>query len=195
MGLNVNNLIIEFRNEYNFLSNFFEYPIIYKDKEYKTVEHLYQSFKTTDMKERERIRLLPYPGMAKKQGRLLKVREDWGNIKIAVMKLCIDLKFGDLNMAILLLETKNKKLIEGNLWHDTFWGCCMCKRCCGVGENNLGKLLMNKRDSFKTKRTVSGIAKERVLIKRELRKSNIIFDNDLSTKKLNKLFNHLIESL
>jgi hypothetical protein len=32
-------------------------------------------------------------------------------------------------------------LIEGNTWGDTFWGVCN-----GVGENNLGKTLMNVRE-------------------------------------------------
>jgi hypothetical protein len=41
---------------------------------------------------------------------------------------------------MLLLDTSDKVLIEENNWNDTFWGVCN-----GVGENNLGRLLMQVR--------------------------------------------------
>ena len=40
----------------------------------------------------------------------------------------------------MLIKTGNTELIEGNFWGDTFWGICD-----GVGENNLGKILMRVR--------------------------------------------------
>jgi predicted NAD-dependent protein-ADP-ribosyltransferase YbiA (DUF1768 family) len=40
-----------------------------------------------------------------------------------------------------LLATKDIELVEGNHWHDTYWGVCN-----GVGENHLGKILMAYRD-------------------------------------------------
>jgi predicted NAD-dependent protein-ADP-ribosyltransferase YbiA (DUF1768 family) len=43
--------------------------------------------------------------------------------------------------AFLLAATSPAELIEGNTWHDTFWGVCD-----GIGENNLGRLLMKIRD-------------------------------------------------
>lgn len=43
-----------------------------------------------------------------------------------------------------LLETGDGLLIEGNNPHDTFWGACKEK-----GQNNLGKLLMRLRKSYK----------------------------------------------
>lgn len=36
-----------------------------------------------------------------------------------------------------------EELIEGNYWHDTYWGVCE-----GVGENHLGKLLMEIRNEL-----------------------------------------------
>ena len=43
-----------------------------------------------------------------------------------------------------LLDTGNAELIEGNTWRDTYWGVCN-----GIGQNNLGKILMKLRNEFK----------------------------------------------
>ena len=46
-----------------------------------------------------------------------------------------------------LLSTKDRELIEGNFWHDNFWGDCSCKKCQDIeGGNRLGKLLMEIRE-------------------------------------------------
>ena len=39
-----------------------------------------------------------------------------------------------------LVATGNAELIEGNWWKDTYWGVCE-----GIGENKLGKILMQVR--------------------------------------------------
>ncbi len=44
------------------------------------------------------------------------------------------------DLVTLLLGTGKEQLIEGNKWHDTFWGVCD-----GVGSNYLGILLMDLR--------------------------------------------------
>lgn len=45
-----------------------------------------------------------------------------------------------------LLATRNERLVEGNTWHDNFWGECYCPHCENkVGLNHLGKLLMEIR--------------------------------------------------
>ena len=43
-----------------------------------------------------------------------------------------------------LLETGDAILIEGNRYHDTYWGMVD-----GVGENKLGKILMRIREELK----------------------------------------------
>ena len=52
-------------------------------------------------------------------------------------------KFQNPELSKLLLETGDCELIEGNTWGDQFWGVCK-----GVGENNLGKLLMKVREEL-----------------------------------------------
>ena len=48
-----------------------------------------------------------------------------------------------------LLKTENKILIEGNHWHDNFWGSCVCQKCGDRGQNILGLLLMDTREELK----------------------------------------------
>ena len=43
-----------------------------------------------------------------------------------------------------LLGTGDTYLEEGNTWNDTFWGVCN-----GVGENNLGRILMEVREELR----------------------------------------------
>ena len=49
----------------------------------------------------------------------------------------------------MLLDTGDAILIEGNFWHDNFFGSCTCPKCGNKGQNNLGKLLMQIRDEMK----------------------------------------------
>lgn len=51
-------------------------------------------------------------------------------------------KFKDEQLKEMLLSTGNADIIEGNYWHDNFWGQCSCEKCVGKGKNNLGKILM-----------------------------------------------------
>lgn len=45
-----------------------------------------------------------------------------------------------------LLETGNEELIEGNWWHDTYWGVDIKT---GKGQNKLGKILMKVREELR----------------------------------------------
>ena len=49
-----------------------------------------------------------------------------------------------------LLDTGDVELIEGNTWHDNYWGNCTCSKCSGIiGRNQLGKTLMNIREEIR----------------------------------------------
>ena len=54
------------------------------------------------------------------------------------------IKFSDPHLRSLLLATGDAELIEGNWWHDQFWGVCN-----GVGQNQLGKILMAIRNLYR----------------------------------------------
>lgn len=136
--------IDSFVGYHRFLSNFSPHGFYSGDVWYPTNEHYFQAMKTKDEKERLSIVMATSPGEAKKLGRLVTLRSDWDKIKISVMKIGVKNKF-DQNPSIkqLLMETGDAELIEGNTWKDTFWGVCN-----GVGENWLGKILMDLRSFY-----------------------------------------------
>ena len=49
----------------------------------------------------------------------------------------------------MLLQTGDEELVEGNYWHDVYFGVCSCPKCGNKGENHLGKLLMKIRSEIK----------------------------------------------
>jgi predicted NAD-dependent protein-ADP-ribosyltransferase YbiA (DUF1768 family) len=54
-------------------------------------------------------------------------------------------KFSKPEFISLLLNTSNREIIEGNYWHDNYWGSCTCDKCGNKGLNKLGILLMKIR--------------------------------------------------
>ncbi|MHA1815237.1 MAG: NADAR family protein [Candidatus Heimdallarchaeaceae archaeon] len=143
------NVINSFHGEYKALSNFAAALIQYGGKSYPTVEHGYIAAKSFDIRFQERISKLKSTqvGFAKKLGRQIKLREDWDEARIPIMKKLLVQKFTINNYKKLLLSTGDSELIEGNFWHDNFWGNCICSECKNIeGQNNLGKLLMELRE-------------------------------------------------
>lgn len=135
-------MIDRFSGRYEFLSNFSRSKVFYDGYSYPSVEHAFQAAKTTDIDIRERMRLLKTPGEAKRFGREVSLRRDWEDIKVDVMGQLLQGKFSDFMLARRLVATENQELVEGNNWHDNFWGVCTCSRCGRRGENHLGVLLM-----------------------------------------------------
>ena len=142
--------IASFDGKYAFLSNFFYAPFVYEDNIYPTNEHFFQAMKTLDPEERRKIAEAKTPGVAKRLGRKVQLREDWEDIKLDIMRLGLSLKFhAHMHLIEKLIDTGDADLIEGNTWHDNYWGICLCPKCRGVGLNNLGRLLMETRERFK----------------------------------------------
>ena len=125
-----------FRGKYAFLSNFYNAPIKYKDKEYLTSEHLYQACKTDLEDERKWVRSAPTPEEAKRRGKQVTLRSDWNQIKISAMRGILKLKFTQHPDLMKQLKAIHEPLVEDNTWGDKFWG-----RVNGIGHNHLGKLL------------------------------------------------------
>jgi len=133
-----------FKGNYYYLSNMckFDTPIVIDGITYKTAENYYQSMKTLSNSERVYIASIN-PAEAKKHTRTIKIRDDWDKVKLDVMTKIIDIKFNIPIFRYLLLSTKEIEIVEDNYWHDTYWGVCE-----GIGENHLGKILMDKRDKL-----------------------------------------------
>lgn len=138
--------ITSFRGSYAFLSNFSPAPITYEGITYPTTEHFYHAMKTVDINDRKMIAALPSPAAAKKAGYKLKIRPDWEQVKVEIMAAALQAKFQYPELREKLLATGNEQLVEGNVWHDNFWGNCSCPKCWNTpGLNHLGKLLMAVR--------------------------------------------------
>jgi ribA/ribD-fused uncharacterized protein len=133
--------IASFTGKYRYLSNFYIVPISLDGELYRSLEHAYQAAKTWP-ENRANIRLAATPGLAKRLGRSAPLRENWDLIKNQVMLDLLRQKFTG-SLAQQLLATGDAELIEQNDWGDVYWG-----RCDGVGQNWLGKLLMQVRSEL-----------------------------------------------
>lgn len=96
--------------------------------------------------EKEKIRNAPTPKEAKRLGRQTELRSDWESVKDGIMENILRAKFKSKEMRDRLDSTKGHELIEGTLWHDMYWGICICKKHNSTGKNMLGTLLMKIRD-------------------------------------------------
>lgn len=136
--------IDNFDGKYAFLSNFYDAPMVINGITYPTNEHYFQAMKAKNPNEHQYIAAAATPGKAKRLGRQCELRSDWEQIKEQVMWDGLYAKFTQHpQLKQRLLETGDALLIEGNTWHDTYWGMCD-----GKGANRLGTMLMSLREVF-----------------------------------------------
>ena len=138
-------MINTFSGRWRFLSNFYPAKIEYRGIIYPSVENFYVAMKIKEDQVidhkfisvqdcQEMISKIKDPSTVKKLGKVLKVK---------IMEWAVNEKFKDPELEKMLIDTGNEELVEGNWWNDTYWGVCN-----GVGENNLGKILMRVRDKI-----------------------------------------------
>jgi ribA/ribD-fused uncharacterized protein len=132
--------VTSFDGQHTFLSNFYASPMRWHGLDFRTLEHAYQWSKIVPPDAKELVRNAWHPGAAKRLARALPMRPDWDAIKVAVMLDLLRIKFAVPDLRDRLRSTGDAELVEGNTWNDTFWGICR-----GVGENHLGRLLMQVR--------------------------------------------------
>lgn len=139
------NNIKGFFGEYRWLSNYHLSPIEYDGLIYPSSEHVYQALKTDNIDIRKHIISLPCP-IVQKFGQTIDKIDKWDDMKYSFMKIIIHFKFlRNYQLREKLFLTGDKYLEETNHWGDTYWGICN-----GIGENNLGKILMKIREELKT---------------------------------------------
>jgi len=122
--------------------------IVADNELYLSSEHLYQALKSESKKWQKLIRDTEKPektkNLAQKKLKTLLannentflIREDWHDIKIEVMRICVYLKFLQNEDLLNKLKSAEYKFEERNCWGDRFWGTVY-----GAGENWLGKIL------------------------------------------------------
>lgn len=133
-------MIDSFMGKYRFLSNFWEAPVVFEGQMYDNNEAAFQAAKVIDKEQRKQFAHLN-PSEAKRLGRRVKLRSDWEEVKNDVMYAIVKDKFTrNLELREKLVATGDEPLEEGNTWGDRIWGTVN-----GVGENRLGKILMDVR--------------------------------------------------
>ena len=138
-----------FFGQYRWLSNFWICVIKVKWKgemlAFNCVEEAYQACKSTDIGVRMMFQGVgPYE--AKRMGNNLTLRSDWGEARLVVMNFFIRQKFKqNPKLRDKLINTGDAHLEETNTWNDTFWGVSR-----GVGQNHLGKILMDVREELQS---------------------------------------------
>jgi len=131
---------MRFRGYYDFLSNFYPCDIAIGGITFPSSENAYHYFRTNDEDAKKKFIVLP-PAGAKKLAKKCRTKPNWDEIKLGVMRYVCEQKFAQNSyLALLLIDTLGETLIEHNWWGDTFWGVCN-----GIGENHLGKILMDIR--------------------------------------------------
>lgn len=143
-------MITEFKGDYAFLSNFWQglSPVWWEGQDWPTAEHAFQAAKTDHAGARELIRMAMTPAEAKRIGQRVPLDPWWNRKRVPVMLSILVAKFYlASDLAAALDATSDQELIEGNYWHDNFWGNCLCNNCIDKRDvNMLGQLLMIVRE-------------------------------------------------
>lgn len=135
-----------FIGQYNFLSNFYPFPMNYAGIHFYHSEGAYQASKCRHGTDADTIALMVSPTKAKQTGKALqRIHPDWDSMRLSTMESILRIKFSLDNLGLYLLCTGDAYLEETNHWNDTFWGVCR-----GKGENHLGKILMKIREELQT---------------------------------------------
>lgn len=121
---------------------------------FKSVEHFFQHEKyhirdnERNKKYMEMIKNSPSPFDAKRLGRnrSYQIQTNWDIIRNEVMLTALRVKFKNIKLAKLLLDTGDARLIEDS--KDSYWGCGGSSN---LGKNKLGQLLMQVRTELKLK--------------------------------------------
>lgn len=133
---------MKFKNEFYFLSNMYPCELHINGLTFTCAEAAFQSFKVLDKEARKQFQGIS--GFeAKKLGKQVSLRTDWNNIRLDVMLAVLKVKFKQHPELATLLKMINVPIVEDNTWNDTFWG-----RCNGRGNNYLGKLLEQIKETL-----------------------------------------------
>lgn len=147
-------VVKEFKDDYAFLSNFYQADFMWRNQVWPSAEHAFQaakgyclenSYLKDIVKHEEACRTAADPGKAKAIGRKVNLDVDnWNMRRVSYMREIVHAKFtnnlSDFDMVGSLINTGAAMLVEGNDWDDRFWG-----RCNGRGLNILGAILMEER--------------------------------------------------
>ena len=132
--------INNFTGKYEFLSNFYNNPLVLDGVEYSNAEAAFQAQSAADKGSKRKFARLS--GIkAKAYGCRIVQRDDWDEqAQIDAMREVLIAKFKDKELAKKLCNTGNEELINMNQFRDEYWGVTT-----RGGRNKLGEMLMEIR--------------------------------------------------
>jgi ribA/ribD-fused uncharacterized protein len=134
---------------YRFLSNTYPANIVLDGKIYPSVEHAYKAWRWKPESRSYFETCTPLEAIAYNREHAPDgpTQAEWDVIKVPCMTFLEKQKYNAMQNPDLhkkLFDTRGKYLEETNWWHDRFWGVDEY----GVGENMLGKVLMEIREGL-----------------------------------------------
>lgn len=129
-----------FFDEFRFLSNFHVTPVHFNGFDYMSSEHAYMAAKARTQADHDYVHSAKSPAEAKRRGREIQLIDDWDIMKVEIMYMINLNKYSNPVMKQLLATTEERYLEETNWWGDKIWGICD-----GVGQNYLGRVIMEIR--------------------------------------------------
>jgi ribA/ribD-fused uncharacterized protein len=143
---------------YGAFSNLYKSPIEFEGRKYPTAEHAYQAGKALKLEVREWILAAPSPSLAAMAAHGLytwDIVPNWNEIKFDRMRRVLLAKFTQhAHLRELLVQTGDKRLVEAGSVNNAvnrLWG-----EVYGVGQNMLGQMLMELRETFLAELARSG---------------------------------------
>lgn len=128
-----------FADDWAFLSNLYPSPVEWRDMLFPSVENAFQAAKTDDRTAWQTLTTLS-PADSASFGRMVALRPQWDDEKLAVMAGLLALKYEIPALRRRLVATGSRPLLNVNWWGDRFWG-----QVGHDGANHLGRLLMDLR--------------------------------------------------
>lgn len=143
-------MIGPFREEYDFLSNFYLSPFIVGTAWFGSAEHYFQAGKMTTLEDFNRVVVASTPREAKQIARSLPMHPGFEAVKRAHMLTGVTAKFVQHeDLRARLVATGDEQLVEVNTWHDVYWGAEYTSADGDLlleGANWLGRILMMVRE-------------------------------------------------
>jgi ribA/ribD-fused uncharacterized protein len=139
--------IYGFAGKHRWLSNMWPVEMEINGIKFVSSENAYQASKYQGQREviAKLAKMPPFKAKAYAKDKLNGwTTEDFNSKKDKFMYIFVKKKFENPCLRRKLINTGSVHLEETNTWGDTYWGCCPQ----GVGENNLGKILMKVRDEI-----------------------------------------------
>ncbi|MCK8600137.1 NADAR domain-containing protein [Desulfoferrobacter suflitae] len=129
------------------------FPLVVNGIHIRTAEALYQACRYPHMQDVQRLIIDERsPMTAKMRTRTYRKssRPDWDQVRVTIMRWCLRLKLGQNweKFSELLLETGDRPIVERSR-KDDFWGAKPAENGTLVGQNVLGRLLMELREELR----------------------------------------------